>query len=87
MDFLALGKAVADIGGWAAFFGLMALLAVGGVRRWWVFGWMYDRVETRAEKSDTQAERNAESLEAMSRTVERLERDLAALSTRRDSRD
>ena len=87
MDFLALGKAIADIGGWAAFFGLMALLAAGGIRRWWVFGWMYDRIEARAEKSDTQAERNAESLEAMSRTVERLERDIAALSPRRVNRE
>lgn len=82
MDFLALGKAIADIGGWAAFFALMALLAIGGQRRWWVFGWMYDRVEARAEKSDVQAERNAESLELMTKTVERLERDFEALARR-----
>ena len=75
MDFLELGKAIVDIGGWAAFFALMALLAIGGVRRWWVFGWMYDRLEARAEKSDIQAERNAESLAVLTRAVQSLEQD------------
>jgi hypothetical protein len=94
MDWLAIGKAISDIGGWAAFLALVVLIAVGGVRRWWVYGWVYDRAEKRAETSDTQAERNAESLEAssaafdvMAKSYDRLERDYDRLAGGRVNRD
>lgn len=62
MDFIAIGKAISDLGGWAAFLALVVVIAMSGARRIWVWGWIFDRTEKRAETSDTQAERNAESL-------------------------
>lgn len=86
MDWLAVGKAISDIGGWAAFLGLIVLIAIAGMRRWWVFGWMYDRSEAAREASDNQAERNSDSLASQSKAIEglatsydRLERDVARL--------
>lgn len=91
MDWLAIGKAISDIGGWAAFLGLVALIGIGGFRRWWVWGWMWDRSETRAATSATQAERNADSLDAQSKAFEvmaksydRLERNLSRHGSDRD---
>lgn len=94
MDWIAIGRAISDAGGWAAFLALIVLIGVGGLRRWWVFGWMYDRQETRAEKSDTQAERNADALAAsseafgvMAKSYDRLERDFDRLASGRVNRD
>lgn len=94
MDPLAIGKALGDLGGWAAFLALIATIGLGGIRRWWVFGWMYDRLETRAEKAETIAERNAESLESsskafevMGRSYDRLERDVERIASDRVKRD
>ena len=94
MDWLAVGKALSDLGGWAAFLALVALIAVAGARRGWVWGWMYERAERRAETSDTQAERNADALEAASKSIavlaqsyDRLERDYERLSSGRVNRD
>jgi hypothetical protein len=94
VDFIAIGKAIADIGGWAAFLALVALIGVGGVRRWWVFGWIYDRSEKARETSDTQAERNADSLETsskaldgMAKSYDRLERDFDRLASGRVNRE
>lgn len=70
MDPIAIGRALADLGGWAAFLVVVVLIAVGGYRRWWVWGWMWDRTEADRRTSDTQAERNAESLAAMSKAYE-----------------
>lgn len=94
MDWLAIGKAISDVGGWAAFLALVALIAITGARRIWVWGWMYDRAEKRADTSDTQAERNADSLEASSnafdllaKSYDRLERDYDRLAARRVNDD
>ena len=94
MDFPAIGKALSDLGGWAAFLSLVVAVAVGGLRRWWVFGWIYDRERADRQTSDTQAERNAESLKTMAdsysvmaRSYDRLERDYDTLSSRRVNRD
>lgn len=62
MDFIGIGKALSDLGGWAAFLALIVAIAVGGVRRWWVFGWIFDRLEARNAVTETQAERNADAL-------------------------
>lgn len=94
MDFIAIGKSIADLGGWAAFLALATLILVGGYRQWWVFGWVWKRSEERADKSDTQAARNAESLETtskafevMSRSYDRLERDVDRISSGRVHRE
>ena len=93
-DFPAIGKALSDLGGWAAFLALVVAIGVGGMRRWWVFGWIYDRERSDRLTSDTQADRNAESLKTMSdsytvmaRSYDRLERDYDALAGRRVNRD
>ena len=71
---------------------LVILIGIGGYRRWWVWGWMYDREKSRADTSDTQAERNAESLEVMAKSYEVMARsydrlDDAHRPTRRVNRD
>ena len=93
-DFPAIGKALSDLGGWTAFLTLVVVIAVTGAKRVWVWGWMFDRLEKRADTSDTQAERNADSLATMSdsyavmaRSYDRLERDYDTLSGRRVNRD
>ncbi len=94
MDPLAIGKALSDLGGWAAFLVLIVVIAVGGFRRWWVFGWMFDRSEDARKTSDTQAERNADSLEAsskafdvMAKSYDRLERDIERIASGRVNRE
>jgi hypothetical protein len=94
VDWIAIGRAISDAGGWAAFLALIVLLGVGLMRRWWVPGWLFDRLEARAEKSDTQAERNADSLAAsseafgvMAKSYDRLERDFDRLAAGRVNRD
>jgi len=94
LDWLALGKALSDIGGWAAFLALAVLILIGGFRRWWVWGWMYDRTESRAERAEVQAERNAASIESqtrafevMAKTYDRLERDVDRLASGRVNRE
>ena len=68
MDPIAIGKALSDLGGWAAFLALVVLIAVTGYRRGWVYGWIFERSEKARETSDTQAERNAQSLESMAQS-------------------
>jgi len=87
MDLIAIGKAIADLGGWAAFLTVIVAIGVALLRRWWVPGWVFDREVARADKSDTQAERNAESLETsseaygvMAKSYDRLERDVERLT-------
>ena len=100
MDWVKLGQTLLDAGGWAAFLSLVIVMAVGGYRRWWVWGWLWQRSEDRADKSDTQAERNAEALEklgaasaeqakafsVMARSYDRMELRLEALERRRVNR-
>lgn len=94
MDPVAIAKSIADLGGWGAFLALVVLIGIGLMKRWWVMGWMYDRLEARAEKSDIQAERNDEALKTssdaysvMAKAYDRLERDLDRLSSRSVKRD
>jgi len=94
VDPLVVGRAILDAGGWAAFLGLGALIAFTGARRGWVFGWMWERLEKRAETAETQAERNADSLdtlaqsyEVMARSYDRLERDFDRIAAGRVNRE
>lgn len=48
---------------------LIIVIILGGYRRWWVWGWMYDREVERANTADTQAERNAEALEKQTHSL------------------
>ena len=82
---------IAAAGPWVTVvFVLLAILvaaATAFVRGWIVPGWLYDRLEARAQKAETQAERNAEALEGqakafevMGRSFDRLERDFDRLA-------
>lgn len=97
MDLIALAKSLSDLGGWAVVLVIGVVILVGGARRWWVFGWIFDRLEKRAETSDTQTERLtaafegqaktltdlAESFKVMARSYDRIENRLDALERRR----
>jgi hypothetical protein len=72
----ALGQALADIGGFALFLLTVVTAGIGLFRRWWVPGWVLDREVEARKIAETQALRNAESLERLARasTGERDER-------------
>lgn len=69
-----LGSALADLGGFALFLLVVAIAAVGLHRRWIVPGWVYQQEREAREKAETQAERNAEMLEAIARAIGRDDR-------------
>jgi len=65
-------KQLADAGGWTVAIAEAIVIAVlllrGGAKRWWVFGWLYDRAIERAEKAETQLERTVDALHANTAT-------------------
>jgi uncharacterized membrane protein YciS (DUF1049 family) len=67
----ALGSQLADLGGFALFLLLVVVIGVGLIRRWWVPGWVYQQERDARAVAETQALRNAESLEKLARIVER----------------
>ena len=66
-----LGKALADLGGFALFLLTVAVAAVGLHRRWIVPGWVYQQEREARQTAETQAIRNAEALEKLARAVTR----------------
>lgn len=78
----------------AVLIAIIVTAATAFVRGWIIPGWLYERSEKRAEKANTQAERNAEALEAMSESYkilainfDRLERELGRPTSRRVNRE
>lgn len=69
MDFVSLGKALSDLGGFALFLVTVAVAVVGLHRQWWVPGWIW------RERSDDVKELN--------RTVARLTEELRRERQRR----
>lgn len=67
----ALGKQLADLGGFALFLLTIVVAAVGLYRQWWVPGWVYRQERDARIVADTQALRNAESIEKLTRAVNR----------------
>ena len=49
-----LGNQLADLGGFALLILFAIIVAVGFLRRWWVFGWLFD--ERTAERDAARAE-------------------------------
>ena len=49
-SWLALGQAITDAGGWAAFFGLVSLIGIGLWRRWWVPGFWHSELEAEVKQ-------------------------------------
>lgn len=58
-----LGRALADLGGFALFVLTVATGVVGLHRQWIVPGWAWRAEREAREKAETQAVRNAEALE------------------------
>lgn len=77
LDPVALGKALSDAGGWAAFLAVVILIAVGSLKRtrWWVPGWLYEDERNQRDISDTQSERTTDALEAQAKAYTTLARD------------
>lgn len=71
VNFIALGRAAADLGGFALFLVLLIVIGVGLWRRWWVPGWLY------LEK--------ASDVKDLTKAVERLTTELARERRRRST--
>jgi hypothetical protein len=64
-------RQLVDLGSTVMLVFLVILIFVGLFREWWVPGWLYRRERTAREIADTQAERNATSLAAIAKALER----------------
>lgn len=67
----ALGKQLADLGGFALFLLVVIVAAVGLYRQWWVPGWVWKQERDARTVAETQALRNAEAIEKLARAVSR----------------
>jgi hypothetical protein len=65
------GKQLADLGGFALFLLTVVTAVVGLHRQWLVPGWVYRQEREDRVRAETQAIRNAESLEKLARAVSR----------------
>jgi Tfp pilus assembly protein PilE len=65
----ALGSQLADLGGFALFLLTVVTAVVGLHRQWVVPGWVYRQERAARMRAETQALRNAESLEKLARAV------------------
>lgn len=69
MDWIGLGQAAADLGGFALFLAVVIVAAGGLWRKWWVPGWLYQQEVDARKVAETQATRNAEALELLAKVV------------------
>ena len=65
----ALGKQLADLGGFALFLLTVTIAGVGLYRQWWVPGWVYRQERQSRITAEIQAVRNGEALEKLARAV------------------
>lgn len=66
-----LAQSLADIGGFALFILTVLVVVVGLYRQWWVPGWLYNQEREARKTAETQALRNAETLEKLARAASR----------------
>lgn len=71
-DVAALAQALSDAGGWAVAVAMGAGLGFAFVRGWIVPRFAYDREVARNELLSTQATRNAEAIERLTDSVDRI---------------
>lgn len=57
-------RTIAELSPFALFVFITVFIGVGLYRRWWVFGWLYLQERDGRVTAETQAERNADALEA-----------------------
>ena len=67
----SIGAQLADLGGFALFLLVIVIAAVGLYRQWWVPGWVYRAERESRQTAETQATRNAEAIEKLTRAVTR----------------
>ena len=80
----AIGQQLADLGGFALFLLLIVVIGLGLIKRWWVPGWVYQQERDARQVAETQALRNAEAIEKLSRAVSR---ERARVAAGRDGTD
>jgi hypothetical protein len=54
--------------------GLAGLIIVGGVRKWFVFGWQYEEQKARADKNEDLLEKALEALHSSTNHIESTQR-------------
>jgi hypothetical protein len=89
LDPVAVGKALADAGGWAAFLVVVVVVAIGSHRklRWWVPGWIYDDERHQRRISETQSERTTGALEEQARAFRAMSDDLKVMARTDERRE
>ena len=87
MEWLKLAEALVNGGAVVMVVAMVIFAIVGLARKWWVPGWLWERSEARAEKSDIQAERNAESIEVMAKAHDRIAQRLDSIASGRVKHD
>jgi hypothetical protein len=66
-----LAKALSDLGGFALFLLAVVIAAVGLFRRWYVPGWMYDRLYDDWKLLRDQVDRNSKALDMLAEAARR----------------
>lgn len=56
---------------WAIQGGIAVVLVIGGVRKWYVWGWMYEQERTRADKLEEMLDKATDALRASANHIER----------------
>ncbi len=81
-DPVAVGKALSDAGGWAAFLALVILIGIGSLKRFrfWVPGWLYEDERTQRAISETQSERTTQALEEQAKAFTSMARELQGMA-------
>lgn len=60
----------ADLLKWAIQGGIAAALIMGGVRKWYVWGWMYDQEKARGDKLEALLDKSIEANRASANHIE-----------------
>ena len=71
MDFIALGRSLADLGGFALSLVIVVVAAVGLYRQWWVPGWIYRRLDDRLAAKEAESRRQVITIARLTRQLER----------------
>lgn len=69
MDPVAVGKALVDLGGWAAFVVTVVAATIGIATRKIVPGWAFDKEEKRADAADARADALTAALKELTAEV------------------
>lgn len=65
-----LASTLADLGGFALFLLVILVASIGLWKQWWVPGWLWKSERDARKTAETQALRNAEALQRISRAMD-----------------